>query len=113
MAKTKVVFIEGAFSELLRKNPKLKEVFTDEAEKVRNAAQATAQAAQNGPGGTIYGYAEAGFTWKWEARGNRPRVTITSNADPEMALRAHFYTQKRDGIAHLRAALATITKGKA
>lgn len=109
MAKTKVVFIEGAFGELLKKNPKLKQVFTDEAEKVRDAAQSTAQAAQNGPDGTLYGYAEAGFTWKWESRGNRPRVDIYSNADPEMALRVHFYTQKRDGISHLRAALKTIT----
>lgn len=73
-------------------------------------AQATAQDAQKGPGGTISGYAEAGFDVVWEPRGGkRPRVVIKSNASPETALRVLFYTQKKWGVAHLRRALYKYT----
>lgn len=109
MANAKIVLNKAGFTKLFQDNPKLKALFLEEAEKVKTAAEATANEAQNGPGGTLYGYAEAGFDVVWELRGDRPRVVIKSNADPEMALRVHFYTQKRDGISHLRAALASIT----
>lgn len=109
MANTKIVLEKDGFTNLFNKNPQLKAIFMEEANKVKTAAQSTAQSAQNGAGGTLYGYAEAGFTVTWEIRGNRPRAVISSNADPEMSLRVHFYTQKRDGISHLRAALNTIT----
>lgn len=109
MASVKVVTDPQALAELLVRNPELRAIFSSVGEQVKSAAEATAQAAQNGPGGTLHDYAEAGFTVKWEARGRRPRVVISSNADPEMALRVHFYTQKRDGVAHLRAALRSVT----
>lgn len=111
MARTTVrvdVHPEGLV-DLLRSSPEIRSLLAGEASKVKAAADATAQEAQNGPGGTLSGYAEAGFSVVWEMRGRRPRILITSNADPEMALRVHFYTQKRDGISHLRAALRSIT----
>lgn len=109
MASVKVVTDADALRALLVENAELRALFMSTANDVKAFAEATAQDAQNGPGGTLYGYAEAGFSVKWEARGRRPRLLITSNADPEMALRVHFYTQKRDGVSHLRAALRSIT----
>jgi hypothetical protein len=105
VAKVRVVVDNGALTELLMKNPYIRDAMMATANDVKGAAEATAQDAQNGAGGTLHGYAEAGFSVSWQARGKRPRLIITSDADPEMALRVHFYTQKRDGIAHLRKAL--------
>ena len=82
----------------------------DIANSVQGEAQATASSAEEGPGGTITGYASAGFSVVYEARGKRPRVLIKSNADSATITAAHFHTQKRDGIAHLRAALYKFTK---
>ncbi|HLP97657.1 MAG TPA: hypothetical protein VK149_04350 [Sideroxyarcus sp.] len=92
-------------TELLEANPDIKGLLMSVGKDVEAAAQSTAQDAQNGPGGTLDGYAEAGFTVEWDERSKRPRVNIRSNADPELSLRVHFYTQKRDGIGHLRKAL--------
>lgn len=109
---TKVEVDEQGIAEFLQQNKDFRDMLVHTAQEVQAAAAATAQAAQNGPGGSLYGYAEAGFSVVWESRGGkRPRVNIVSNADPEMSLRVHFYTQKRDGVGHLRAALKTVTKG--
>ena len=78
-------------------------------EQVAAEAEATASAAEKGPGGRIDGYAAAGFSVKWDEGKRRPRVIIASNADPETALRAYFYTQKVWGVAHIRQALYKFT----
>lgn len=106
MAKSKVVFIDGSMAQFLKNNPEIRKTMMDVGKEIQAAAENTAQDAQNGPGGTLYGYAEAGFEVVWESRGKRPRVLIRSLADSDMALRVHFYTQKRDGIAHMRKALS-------
>ena len=77
---------------------------------VKNEAEATAQDAQRGPGGTISGYAEAGFEVIYEERGERPRVKVVSRADGKTALAVLFYTLKRDGVDHLRRSLYKFTK---
>lgn len=106
MAKTYVVFDESAFAQFVTDNPKIKAMLMDVGKNVAANAQASAQDAQEGPGGRLSGYAEAGFSVEFESRGgSRPRVNIRSKADIETALAAHFHTQRRDGVGHLRAAL--------
>jgi hypothetical protein len=103
---TRVIVDEAAISIFLQQNKPVRDLLVSTAQAVASEAQATASDAENGPGGTITGYASAGFSVEWESRGGkRPRVNIVSNADPETTTRAHFYTQRRDGVAHLRAAL--------
>lgn len=107
----KVVFDEAAFTELINKNKYIRDELVHTAQAVAAEAQATADSAQKGSGGRLTGYSEAGFTVQYQSRGGkRPRVNIVSNADPETALAAHFYTQKRDGVGHLRAALYKFTR---
>lgn len=110
MAKVKVVIHEDGIAKFLQVNKPVRDMMVSTAQQVAAEAQNTAQSAQNGPGGTIYGYAEAGFDVQWESRGGkRPRVNIISRADPYMALAAYFHTLKRDGVDHLRAALYKFT----
>jgi hypothetical protein len=111
MAKSRVVVHEEGIADFLEMNPAVKAQLMGVADAVAAEAQATADRAQKGSGGRISGYAEAGFSVEWEERGGkRPRVNVVSNADPKTALAAHFYTQKRDGVAHLRAALYKLSK---
>lgn len=105
MGKVRVEVDPKDLAAFLKENKPVRDLLVGTAQRVKSAAEATADAAQNGSGGRLQGYAEAGFSVRWEGRGRRPRVVIESNADPAMALRVHFYTQKRDGIAHLRKAL--------
>lgn len=91
-------------------DPAITGLLTDLGESVRTEAQATASSAEEGAGGRIDGYASAGFTVSYEARGKRPRVLIKSNADGDTITAAHFHTQKRDGVGHLRAALYKFTR---
>lgn len=108
---SKVIVHEEGIAAFLEENPAVKAQLMGVAGSVAAEAQATADSAQKGPGGRIDGYAEAGFSVEWEARGGkRPRVNVVSNADPKTALAVHFYTQKRDGVAHLRAALYRFTR---
>ncbi len=89
MAKVKVVIHEDGVAQFLSVNKPVRDLMVSTAQKVASEAQGTAQSAQNGPGGTIYGYAEAGFEVQWEARGGkRPRVNIIAKADPKMSLAA-------------------------
>lgn len=111
MAKTKVVVHEDGLRELLRVNKPIRDQMFQVANAVARVAQSTADSAQKGAGGRIAGYAEAGFSVTWEDNGKkRPHVNVTSNADPLTALKVLFYTQKRDGVAHLRAALYSQTR---
>ena len=79
-------------------------------QQVQAEAEATAPDAQRGPGGTIAGYAEAGFFVGIEDSGDRPICIVASRAEPEVAWAAHFYTTKRDGVGHLRRALYKFTR---
>lgn len=111
MAKARIVFDEAAFTQFINKNKYIRDELVHTAQAVAGQAQATADSAQNGSGGRLTGYAEAGFAVEYQSRGGkRPRVNIKSNADPQTALAAHFYTQKRDGVGHLRAALYKFTR---
>lgn len=104
MGKVKIVWDEQGFEDLLN-SPEIKAALMAEAQNVRGTAQATAQDAQGGPGGDLAGYAEAGFSVEYIKRGRRPEVRIVSNADPQMALRVYFASQKKWGVSHLRRAL--------
>lgn len=105
MAKVRVEIHEEGLVELIQQNKYIRDAMWDVANSVKTAAESSAQDAQNGPGGRLNGYAEAGFEAVWESRSKRPRIIIRSLADADMALRVHFYTQKRDGVGHLRKAL--------
>mgnify|MGYP006994848610 CR=1 FL=1 len=106
----KVKVDELGISQFLQANKSVRDLLVGTAQDVAANAAATADSAQKGPGGSISGYAEAGFAVEWESRGGkRPRVNIRSLADAKTAMAVHFYTQKRDGVAHLRAALYSET----
>jgi hypothetical protein len=109
-SRVKVVVDEAALAQFVATNKPIRDLLVGVAKNVAQEAQSTAQSAQEGPGGTIYGYAEAGFSVVYEGRGGkRPRVNVVANADPKMALAAYFHTLKRDGVDHLRAALYKFT----
>ena len=111
MANVKVVVHEEGIVQFMQENKQVRDMLVGVARSEANEAQATASDAEKGPGGRITGYADAGFSIEWQARGGkRPRVNVVSNADPMTALAAHFYTQKRDGVAHLRKALYSQTR---
>lgn len=113
MAKfvVKGVFIDPkGIEEFITDNPDFKDTMMGIAKDVATEAQNTADSAQNGPEGDLTTYASSGFTVEWQKRGGkRPRVVVRSNADPQTALAVHFYTQKRDGVGHLRKALYKFT----
>jgi hypothetical protein len=103
---TKVVIEEKGVEDLLRANKGIRDLMVKLGNSVAANAQATASKAELGPGGQLTGYADAGFSVEWDNPGNkRPRVNVRSNADGALATRVHFYTQKRDGVAHMRKAL--------
>lgn len=109
---SKVVVHEEGISAFLQMNKSVRDMLVHTAQAVAAEAQSTASSAEEGPGGRIDGYANAGFSVEWESRGGkRPRVNIKSNADKETFLAAHFHTQLRDGVSHLRAALYKIAPG--
>lgn len=106
----RIVVDEQGLADLVSKNKDIRDELMRVAKAVAGEAQATASAAENGSGGTLDGYSAAGFSVEWESRGGkRPRVNVRSNASGELATGVHFHTQKRDGVAHLRAALYKFT----
>jgi hypothetical protein len=106
----KVIIHEEGIKDLLADNPGIRGQLWEVGNKVAAAAAATASAAENGPGGSITGYAEAGFSVEWYPGGpGRPGVRVVSKADIKTIMAVYFYTQKRDGVTHLRAALRTQT----
>lgn len=109
----KVVVDPRGIEYFLKTNKPVRDMMSRLANDVKAEADATASAAEKGEGGTITGYAAAGFTVKWETRSKRPRIIIKSNADSNTVNRVYWYTQKRDGVAHLRKALYKFTtRGK-
>lgn len=110
VSASKVVVDEAGLAAFYSQNKGLRDGLVGVAQAVAQQAQATADAAQKGAGGRLDGYAQAGFSVVYQSRGSkRPRVNIVSNADGKTAMAAHFYTQKRDGVGHLRAALYRLT----
>lgn len=108
MAKVEVD--EAGLAEFVSQNKPLRDMLVSTAQAVANQAAATASDAEEGPGGRIDGYASAGFTVEYESRGGkRPRVNIKSNAPGAIAMAAHFHSQLKDGVGHLRAALYSVT----
>lgn len=111
MAKVKIVYDEQAIAEFVGKNKPIRDLLVHTAQDVAAEAQSTASDAENGSGGTIDGYAAAGFKVVYESRGGkRPRVLVVSNADSATATAAHFHSQRKNGVAHLRAALYKFTQ---
>lgn len=110
MARIRVVIHEDGLTALVNENKYIRDALVGTAQSVASEAQATANDAQGGAGGRLDGYAQAGFSVQYQSRGGkRPRVNVVSNADGKTAMAAHFYTQKRDGVGHLRAALYKFT----
>jgi len=110
MAKNiRVEFDKNELGKWLQDNDDVKKLTLDIAEKVRNEAARTASDAENGPGGKIDGYASAGFKVEYDKRSKRPVAKIISNAPGSTALKAHFNSQRKNGIGHLRAALYSQT----
>lgn len=111
MASVRVEVHPEGIAQFLRENKPIRDMLVGEAQKVAAEAQSTASSAEEGAGGRVSGYADAGFSVVWDQRGGkRPRVLIKSNADSKTATAAHFHTQWRDGVAHLRAALYAFTR---
>lgn len=113
MAKNiRVEFDKNALGKWLQDNNDVKELTLKIAEQVRSEAQKTASDAENGPGGKIDGYSAAGFKVEYDKRNKRPVAKIISNAPGSTALKAHFNSQRKNGIGHLRAALYAFTTTK-
>jgi hypothetical protein len=106
---TKIVVDKKYIGEWLRSDSGVREILLAEGHKVASEARSTASSAENGAGGKLDGYAGAGFSVDIVKGRRRQYGIIQSNADPEMAKAVHFYTQRRDGIGHLRAALYKFT----
>ena len=101
---SKVAIIRPALAELLIE-PGIRGVVMDVAGEVKKSAESTASDAEKGEGGTLTGYASAGFSAEWEQRGKRPRAIVRSNLNNGVQWRVHFSTIRRWGVAHLRQAL--------
>lgn len=108
MARTDLRFNKAGIKQLMN-DAKMDEFLFSIARDVATEAEATAQDAQRGPGGQIAGYAEAGFFAGVMDSGDRPIAIVSSKADERTAWAAHFYTTKRNGVGHLRAALYKFT----
>lgn len=110
MAKSvKVQYDAEDMRAFLKANKPIRDLLMSQGQAVATEAQDTASAAEGGPGGRIDGYAAAGFSVSWHQQG-RPQVRIASNADPSVITAVHFHTQKKNGVAHLRAALYKFTQ---
>lgn len=108
----KIVIHEDGIQELLRENKEIRDTLMHTGQAVASQMAATATEAEKGPGGTIDGYASAGFTAKWDSGGGRrPRVNVQSNAPIETAMKVFFHTIKTNGVDHLRAALYSVAGG--
>lgn len=107
--KVRIVIDKKAIGKWLRTDDSVAHLLLDQARDVASEAAATASEAENGSGGELDGYASAGFSVDIMQTPTRQAAIIASNAAPETALAVHFYTQRRDGIGHLRAALYKFT----
>jgi len=104
VAKTRIEFHESGVIDLMDELG-MRAILTEAGQKVADELAATATVADNGPGGTIDGYSDAGFTVTYEARGRRPRVVVKSNAPGDVAAAAQFNYYHKTGQLHMLAAL--------
>jgi hypothetical protein len=110
MAKVKIEANKRAYQDLLTSREIVNHL-VNIGEKVKDEAVSTASSAEEGAGGTIDGYASAGFDVVINrGRNQRPQIRVVSYADTKTYLAAYFHTIKRDGIAHMRAALRKVTR---
>jgi len=93
-----------ALKDFLTDSPEIDRGLKEQAEQIANKARATASDAENGSGGSIDGYAAAGFRVESEKNAKRKIYKVVSNADPKVSLAAHFNSQRKNGVGHLRAA---------
>jgi hypothetical protein len=109
-SSVRVVVDEAGIDLFVANNPAVRNLLMQTGYDVAAEASATASAAEGGPGGRITGYASAGFDVEFETRlGARPRVNVKSNAPGDIAMAAHFNSQRKNGVGHLRAALYRFT----
>ncbi len=109
-SSVKVVVNPADIDVFVTTNPAILKLLMDTGYNVAAEASATASSAEGGEGGRITGYASAGFDVEFQARpGARPRVNVKSNAPGEVAMAAHFNSQRKNGVGHLRAALYRFT----
>lgn len=109
MAKTKITFQDPGIRDVLF-DPGVRALVMSVADLVKGSAESTASDAEKGEGGSLTGYASAGFSAEWEPRSKRPRAIVKSNINDGTQWRVHFATIKRWGVAHLRLALYRHTK---
>lgn len=109
-SSVKVIVDEAGIDAFVTNNPAVRNLLMQTGYNVAAEAKATASEAEQGPEGRITGYEAAGFDVEFETRpGARPRVNVKSNAPGDVALAAHFSSQRRNGVGHLRAALYRFT----
>lgn len=104
MAKTRVEWHEEGLIDVMDQLG-MRSILTEAGQKVADELAATATVADNGPGGTIDGYSDAGFSVIYEPRGRRPRVVVKSNAPGDVAAAAGFNYYHKTGQLHMLAAL--------
>ena len=100
---------KSAIKKWLQEDEGVRKLLITEANKVKAEMQATASSAENGAGGNITGYAAAGFEVDIVKGKKRMSAIIYSKAPAAIAMAVHFYTQRRDGVGHIRAALYRFT----
>jgi hypothetical protein len=109
-SSVKVVVDPAGVDAFVTNNPAVRNLLMQTGYNVAAEANSTASDAEQGPSGRISGYASAGFSVEFQVRpGARPRVNVKSNAPGDIALAAHFSSQRRNGVGHLRAALYRFT----
>lgn len=110
--KVKIEVNKKDIQKWLSESKEVKKLLMDVAKDVEGEARRTASDAENGSGGTITGYESAGFKTEYDTSGNIPVAKVVSNADGGTATAAHFNSQRKNGIGHLRAALYKFTTKK-
>jgi len=95
-----VKFEKAAFKKFIQ-SAEVTNLLQPAAQAIARTARATAKAAELGST-RLEGYAGAGFGVEVQKRSKRQRIIVKSNADPKLAMRVHFATQKKNGIGHMR-----------
>lgn len=109
MAKTFTVQIhKEQIGELLMANSAIADDLMKIGNEVAANMEATARDAENGPGGTVDGYAAAGFGVYLMNHPNRLQVIVASHADEETSRGAHFNSARKNGIPHMAKALIDV-----
>ena len=100
---------KSAIRKWLQEDEGVKNILMIEARKVQAEMSATASSAERGSGGTLTGYAAAGFGIEVVKGKKRMSAIIYSKASSALAMAVHFSSQRRTGTGHIRAALYKFT----